>query len=517
MKYIKILMVLFPALVFFSCTKLNESFKGELDDDRNVTASGLLINAYNSIAGPFQGNGNIWSVTTITSDEAIAPTRGGDWYDNGLWQALHAHSWNADHEFVAGSFTSMLTAQFAASNVLEFNPTPQQAAEARFLRALSMYWVLDGFDQVPYREDLRDYKIMPVTLRGTEAADFIINELNDIIATLPDTGPAYLANKNAARALLMKVYLNYGVYENRAAPTFPKMNEVIAQADAIINSGQYTLNDNFFDIFAPDNHVKSTESIFSFYNSNADNRGQNVQGFTFMVHHYNMNPSGWNGFATLSDFYDKFEPNDKRLGGYYDYPAALPNPGKRANVGFLIGRQYNLTTDEPLNARNPSTAPLTFTKGVKLSEPDPNTLEVTGVRVVKYPYDYIHKDAQSDNDYVMFRLGDVLLMKAEAILRGGTGTAAGPYGSTALEIVNYLRNKRGTSALAAINLDVMLDERGREMYWECWRRNDLIRFGKFLSAWQEKGPSDPRNLLFPIPSNQLAVNPNLEQNPGYDN
>src|SRR5690606_4008705 len=147
----------------------------------------------------------------------------------------------------------------------------------------------------------------------------------------------------------------------------------------------------------------------------------------------------------------------------------------------------------------------------------PNTLEVTGVRVVKYPYDYIHKDAQSDNDYVMFRLGDVLLMKAEAILRGGTGTAAGPYGSTALEIVNYLRNKRGTSALAAINLDVMLDERGREMYWECWRRNDLIRFGKFLSAWQEKGPSDPRNLLFPIPSNQLAVNPNLEQNPGYDN
>src|SRR5690606_7359984 len=220
-------------------------------------------------------------------------------------------------------------------------------------------------------------KIMPVTLRGTEAADFIINELNDIISTLPDTGPAYIANKNAARALLMKVYLNYGVYENRAAPTFPKMNEVIAQADAIINSGHYTLNDNFFDIFAPDNHVKSTESIFSFYNSNADNRGQNVQGFTFMVHHYNMNHSGWNGFATLSDFYDQFEANDKRLGGYYDYPATLPNPAKRANVGFLIGRQYNLTTDEPLNARNPSTAPLTFTKEVKLSEPDPNTLEVT--------------------------------------------------------------------------------------------------------------------------------------------
>lgn len=517
MKYIRILTVLFLAGFFFSCTKLGESFRGELDNDRNVTASGLLINAYNSIAGPFQGNGNIWSVNTITTDEAIAPTRGGDWYDNGLWQALHAHSWNADHEFVAGSFTSMLTTQFAASNVLEYNPSPQQAAEARFLRALSMYWVLDGFDQVPYRENLTDYKIMPVTLKGTEAADFIINELNEILAALPDTGPAYTANKNAARALLMKVYLNYGVYENRAAPTFPKMNEVIAQADAIINSAKYQLNANFFDIFAPDNHIKSTESIYSFYNSFADNRGQNLQGFTFMVSHYNMRPSGWNGFATLSDFYDKFDAGDKRLGGYYNYPAALPNPGHRTNVGFLIGRQYNLTTDAPLNARNPATAPLTFTPEVKLSEPDANTLEVTGIRVIKYPYDYTHFEAQSDNDYVMFRLADVLLMKAEAILRGGTATAAGSYGSTALDIVNALRAERGAAALASIDLNALLDERGREMYWESWRRNDLIRFGKFLNAWQEKAASDPRNLLFPIPSNQLAVNPNLEQNPGYDN
>lgn len=518
MKYIRIFMILFLAGFLFSCTKLDEGFRGELDSDRNVTASGLLINAYNSIAGPFQGNANIWSVSTITTDEAIAPTRGGDWYDNGLWQALHAHKWNADHEFVAGSFTSMLTTQFAASNVLQYNPSPQQAAEARFLRALSMYWVLDGFDQVPYREDLQDYNKLPVTLKGTEAADFIIAELNEILATLPDTGPAYTANKNAARALLMKVHLNYGVFANRATPTFAAadMNKVISLADEIINSNKYQLNTNFFDIFAPDNHTKSTETIYSFYNSSGDNRGQNVRGFAFMVSHYNMNPSGWNGFATLSDFYDKFQAGDKRLGGYYDYPAALPNPGKNDNVGFLIGRQYNLTTGVALNARNPATAPLSFTREVKLNEPDPNTLEVTGIRVIKYPYDYAAPGDQKDNDYVMFRLGDVLLMKAEAIARGGTGTAAGSYGTTALDIVNSIRTKRGATALGTVDLNALLDERGREMYWECWRRNDLIRFGKFLQAWQEKPADDgTKNLLFPIPSNQLAVNPNLTQNPGY--
>jgi len=520
MKYFRILVSLFFALFLFSCTKLDEDFRSQLETNNtvNIKASDLLISAYNSIGGSFQGNGNLWSTSTITSDEAIAPTRGPDWYDNGLWQALHAHTWNADHEFVANGFTEMLSAQFAASNVLQFSPTAQEAAEARFLRALSMYWVLDGYDQVPYRDNLTDYKIIPTTLKGTEAADFIISELDAIIGTLPDTGPAYTANKNAAKALKMKIYLNYGVYANREAPTFAPadMNKVIALADEIINSNKYALNDNFFDIFAPDNDVKSKETIYSFFNSASANRGGNIRGFAFMVSHYNMNPSGWNGFATLSDFYDKFQPGDDRLGGYYPYPAGLPNPGQRTNVGFLIGQQYDLTTGAPLNARNPATAPLSFTREVKINEPDPNTLEFTGIRVIKYPHDYTGGD-QKNNDYVMFRLADILLMKAEAILRGGTGTAAGSYGSTAADIVNSIRVKRGATALGAVDLNAMLDERGREMYWECWRRNDLIRFGKFLQAWQEKAAdAGTKNLIFPIPSSQLAVNPNLTQNPGYN-
>jgi len=517
MKSFKFLFVFFLSLLFFSCTKLKEDFRSELDQNNtsSITAEQLLTSAYNSVGGTFQGNGNLISSAEVTTDEVIVPTRAGDWDDNGLWRSLHLHSWNADHSFLSGAFNSLLSTQFAASNVLKFNPSAQQAAEARFLRALSMFWVLDGWDQVPYREDLTDYRVLPKTLKGTEAADFIISEINAIISTLPDTGPASLANRNGARVLLMKVYLNKGVYVNRATPTFnaADMAQVITLADQIISSGKYDLSANFFDNFSPDNDLKSKESIFTLLNTGTSARGSDaMRGFTYMVSHYNMNPGGWNGWSTLSEFYDKFQATDQRRGVYYDYPGALPNPGKRQNVGFLIGQQYNLTTDAPLNARNPATAPLAFTREVKIRETDPNTLELSGIRVIKYPFDYGTSGDFKKNDYNMFRYADVLLMKAEAMLRTNNAGAA-------LILVNSIRTKRGAVPLLALDLNALLDERGREMYWESYRRQDLIRFGKYLLPWQEK-PADvggTKNLIFPIPSNQLAVNPNLTQNPGYSN
>src|SRR5258706_5633578 len=187
-----------------------------------------------------------------------------------------------------------------------------------------MFFVLNRFDQVPYRENLTDYKLAPITLKGSDAIDFIVSELTAIMNDLPATGAAYRANQNAAHALLMKVYLNKGVYANRAAPTFDAgdMGKVISEAALITG---YSLNDVFYDNFSPDNDIKSTENIFTLYNKNGD-RGGNVQGTSFQVNHYNMNPAGWNGLATLSDCYNKFESGDQRIGMYYAYPARLPNP-----------------------------------------------------------------------------------------------------------------------------------------------------------------------------------------------
>ena len=203
MKNMKLLFVFLFSVVLFSCTKLDEEFNSELEENNSatITADQLLTSAYNGLNGPFQ-TGDFWHIQEHTSDELIAPTRGPDWDDNGQWRALHAHTWNADQGQIRGAFNGLLGIQFSASNVLQFNPSAQQAAEARFIRALSMFATLDGYDQVPYREDLSDYKKLPETLQGTACADFIIAELNDIMGDLPSTGPAYVANQDAAKVLL---------------------------------------------------------------------------------------------------------------------------------------------------------------------------------------------------------------------------------------------------------------------------------------------------------------------------
>ena len=499
----------------FSCTDLDEHLKSELEQGvSNVNTADLLTGAYTALYTPYHQDQR-WVLEEISTDAAMAPTRGGDWDDNGIYRAIHQHTWNPDNSFMNSTFNSLLTVQFQASNVLRNDPTPTQAAEARFLRALSMYDVLSLWGMVPYREDLEDFKIPPTTLQAQEAIDFIAGELNTILSDLPEGGEAYVANKNAARTLLMKLHLNKGMFLSRENPTFDAadMNQVIALADDITASGEYGISPagKYFDNFAPNNDAVSTENIFTLYNEFGV-RGGAIDRTWNTVAHYNMTPGGWNGWCTLSDYYDLFEEGDERAGIYYEYPAdTMANPGKRRNVGFLVGQQYDLRTDKPLMARNPASQPLVFTPEVTLRTSG-NTLETAGIRVMKYAFDYSVPSGQRNNDWVVFRYADVLLMKAEAILRGGNGSEA-----AALALVNSIRENRGVAPFTTLTLDNLLAERGRELYWEGWRRQDLIRFGKFLEPWQEK-PADagPHTLVYPIPSQQIAVNPNLQQNPGYE-
>jgi hypothetical protein len=505
--------------VLNSC-QLNEEFEGTKNGSQvgssESDAASLLIGAYNSMRGPFEGNVNVFALSEVTTDERIMPTRGPDWDDNGVWRALHQHQWDANHSQVVGSFNGLNGIVYSATDLLRFNPSAQQAAEARFLRAYAMYWELDLFDQVPYREPGESVLAPAKVRKGTEALTYIISELTAIQKDLPDGRPGQ-ASKDAARALLMKCYLNKGVYANRSAPTFDAgdMNMVVKLADEIISSNRYSFPANYFDNFAPNNSQIGKENIFTDENIGGTT-GSDMSHHWFFVSHYKMNPSGYNGPCTSSEFYDKFEATDKRRGVAYSTPGGPPNPGMRINVGFLAGQQYDLTTDAPLTDR--SGAALVFTKEVKIIETGRN-LEVTGIRPIKYVPDMVNGGSyRADNDLVRFRLADILLMKAEAILRGGTGTSVGSYGSTPLEIVNAIRTdaSRGASALASLTLDALIDERGRELWNEMWRRQDLIRFGKFLKPFQEKTQTSAATyLIFPIPNEQLAVNPLLSQNPGY--
>lgn len=512
------------SLVAAGCTKLDEKLNGQLSEDQvgggggPTNTAALLNGIYDNIRGTFQGQEGVYALWEMTTDELIGPTRGGDWDDNGAWRVLHAHKFDADHIRIREVFANLGGVMYSTTDMLRFSPTTQQKAEARMLRAFAEFMMLDGWGQVPYRDPGESTLQPPRVRKGVEELDYIISELNAIIPDLPDA-PKTRANKNAARVLLMKCYLNKGMIANRAAPTFAAadMNQVITLADQVISSGLYTFRPVYFDAFAPNNGTIGTENIWTQENIGGVSSA-NIRSRYYSTTHYNMTISGWNGFTTLSDFYNKFEASDKRRGIAYPYtsPGAPANPGNRINVGFLRGQQYNWNSDAALNDR--TGAPLAFTDAVKIIEKGTN-LEVTGIRAYKYPIDFQYDaNGNADNDYVYFRLADVLLMKAEAYLRGGTGgTNAGGYGTTALALVNSVRThpSRNASLLASVNLDQLLDERGRELYLESWRKQDLIRFGKYLQAWQEKAASDPKYLYFPIPNGQLAANPNLTQNPGF--
>ncbi|MDQ0109852.1 SusD family protein [Chitinophaga terrae (ex Kim and Jung 2007)] len=495
----------------YSACSLKENLGSALTQpqaDSLLTADQLLKSAYDNMQYAYQDFSQTFGLSEMTTDACLGPTRGGDWDDGGVWRELHEHRWTPDNNRVQTAYSSLLLDQFSATNVLRFKPSARIDAEARFLRAWSIFGSLDLFGQVAFRNAGEDLLKAPKVLQPQEAIDYIISELTAILPNLPtraEAKGAYVANQDAARFLLMKVYLNKGAFLNRATPTFDAadMQKVVTLADQITATGSYSLANNYFDNFAKDNDVLSTENIFTQQNgpglSTARN-GNNVYCRWTCTLHYRQTPSGWNGFTTLSDFYDKFEDSDTRKGG--TYPGVTDVSGLR--VGFLVGQQYNEKGEKILDRNG---RPLVFTRDIEIRVSG-DAVEAAGIRVVKYPPDMKSSGNEASNDFVFFRYADVLLMKAEALLRTNSAPQA-------LAIVNTLRVKRGATPLVTLTLNNLIDERGRELYWEGWRRQDLIRFGKYLEPWQLKQPDDPKYLLFPIPTSDLAVNPNLKQNPGY--
>ncbi len=543
-----------------SCTKLDESLNSSLSNSQTATALGssgvglLLQAAYSDIGGPFNAQDLLFSLEENAADESLVPTRGGDWDDNGVWRVVHAHTWTADHSQVLNVFNSLNKINFDATNVLAFGPSKQQAAEARFIRALSLYYLLDLYGQYPVRNAGDNLLNAPTVKSGAAAAQFIIDELTAIMNDLPATvTSAGQASQAAGKMLLMKCYLNRGAWVNRASPTFADadMQQVITLGNSIINSGKYSLSSEYFKNFDANNSTGSTENVFTYVNNEgvaANNSG--IHSRWEMTLHYNSYKpaapnAGWNGFSTISDFYNSFSsptqattgvtqfPNvdattnadtliDSRIGGRY-YPGVTDISGIRP--GFLIGQQFDADGTPQKDRKG---APLSFnpTIAANMQETGAN-LEVTGIRVIKYPPDFNNNGAyftnNPGNDIVILRYSDVLLMVAEAYLRQAT-----PNATSALALVNTLRTARKALPLTTIKLvgsgsvtgtlydpSALLTERGREFFWETQRRTDLIRFGVFGQLWQYKPSDNPKYLVFPIPNQALAANPNLTQNPGY--
>jgi hypothetical protein len=146
---------LLAALQFTNGCKLNEDLQGTITPDQVAgSAASLLDGVYLTLRSPFQGATQVFALSEVTTDERLMPTRAGDWDDNGIWRQLHLHTWDANHGQIRDAYANLGTVVFTATDMLQtkFGATTQQQAEARFVRAFAMYWELDLFDQVPYRE-----------------------------------------------------------------------------------------------------------------------------------------------------------------------------------------------------------------------------------------------------------------------------------------------------------------------------------------------------------------------------
>ena len=534
------------------CTKLDEGLNSTLTNQQTADALGasgtglLLKTAYSDLTSPFGDVGQLINLTGNASDESLVATRAGDWDDNGAWRVMHNHTWNADLGSILGTFNSLNKINFDATNVLAFGPTPAQAAQARFLRAYALYNILDFYGQFPIRNPGDNLLNAPEVKSGAVASDFIISELNAVLATMP--APAanlnYTATTDAARFLLMRCYLNKGAFATRATPTFADadMQQVITLGNAIISSGRYSYTPDYFDNFTADNQSKTKEAIWAYDNtSGVSANNMDVRSFWYSTLHYNSyDPkapnAGWNGFSTVAEFYNTFgiaaapaqTPDDtlldRRIGGRFK-AGVTDVAGSGLRPGLLIGQQFdNLGVKKHYRGWVPADGPnaklLSFNPviGAGMFETVPGLLEATGIRILKYAPDFANYDGAAGNDVLIFRYADAVLMVAEAMMRKTAPDNAG-----ALAMVNTLRAARGAAPLPTMTLvaatnfvpTTLLAERGRELYREWVRRTDLIRFGVFLRPWPYKPADDPKYLLYPIPSQALAANPNLKQNPGY--
>lgn len=531
LNFIKTSILLGAVISFTACTDLElEETDSVFREDSGEGFSGVtdvpsaLTNNYNAIRDQLNTQENLYALQEVTTDEMVVPTRGTDWGDNGLWRSLHQHTWDPNHQFLLNSWNNNNRNVFNLSEIIapESNANAQQMAEAKFLRAFSMFWVMDLFGQVPFREVDEGASVDPRVMTRPEAFDFIMQDLTDALPDLPNTAPgpdANFASKAAAHYLIAKMYLNKHVYLGNAEASAEDMNQVIEHVDAIAEDG-FGLQSGFFEIFEPD---VDSETIW-FTKTGVGSRIWN--GLHYNQGAVGQDAGGWNGFSTLAEFYDLFEgpedsnhPNvgqEERRGfvplegttvsgaeGFFEGNNDADEDGlidgSDIGIGFLFGQQYELDGSMTTNRAGD---PLFYTKELPGLVGNP---ENTGIRVLKY---HPSNGAYAEH-MILFRYADAHLMKAEAIMRGGTS------GESALALVNELRKLRQATPLASLSDQDMLDERGRELYNEMWRRQDLIRFGQFTDEWAFKPESEAFRVLYPIPTTALTSNPNLVQNEGY--
>lgn len=448
-----------------------------------------------------------FNLQELTTDEAA-----WTWQNDAGVRGLKEMSWSSSNPIIAGlyyrSFFQITVCndfirQSSDSKISERGFTGNDAtdikkyrAEARFLRAYQ-YWVLmDLFASPPFVDEKAPIATgLPSQISRAELFAYIESELKAIEPELADarTNEYGRADKAAAWALLARLYLNAKVYTGAE-----KYTEAIANCQKIIQAG-YSLHPNYRNLTIADNHLNTDENIFTIaYDARYT---QNWGGTTYLAHGPAAVPGSisgtsgnWGGLRHPHQFVDLF---------------ADPSGNTDTRAQFYTTGQNKIMTE--LYVGTDGYSSFKYRNKTRTGAPAPNA-DPNG--------------NWTDIDFPLFRLGEIYLIYAEAVLRGGTGGSSGQ----ALTYINLLRTRAyngsasGNITAGDLTLDFILNERGRELYYEAHRRTDLIRYDRFTTGtylWAWKGgvaagrAADVRYNIFPIPATDLSSNPNLKQNNGY--
>lgn len=498
-------------LTVVACTDLDEDLKGDFTSNfttvsyvrsnvNKLPPNDGLGGAFSRILNGTANHGSYFSVQEVSSDEAVITQKGGDWFDGGIWLRMHRHQFDPQVGGINGAWNDSYGGITQCNSLLASTDpqvsTPAAKAQLRFLRAYFYWRLLDVFGRVKLTtQPLVD---VPQSTR-LQVYNFVESELLAAIPNLPTAKEEYgRVNQYGAYALLSRLYLNAKVYKGLASFDNADLDKAIDAADEVINSGLYTLDVNYKDVFDPDN-IDAKETIFVAPFDELTGEGMN---FAQMTLHYpsqltfDLRDQPWNGYSTLEEFYNSYDAADTR----------------RAQ-NFIVGPQTDLNGNPILDlAFDPADedgAEINYTP--KINQLQPSGSRQAGARLGKFNF----KKGQlpnMDNDYPILRLGEVLLNKAEALHRKGDNSG--------LALVNQLRARAGVANLASLTDATLLAERGRELFQEALRRTDLIRFGVWGNAWWEKpAHSDPNKNVMPIPVEQINATAGsafpLTQNPGY--
>ena len=497
-----ITLVLFAALIMQSCTNVDEvvydKYASKDFYSSSTGADVALASVYAQIPGNWNGVGyagadNGWyDVNSMSTDEQVVPHRTtGDW--ELTFAQMYLREWLPDHSQINNTwnwlYKSVYNANLAVDLLQKANADPSKIAEAHVMRDFFYYLLIDDFGNVPFYTDNNiTIDKLPQESRSV-IFNYILTDLKDNIDKLSTVrGGVYYGrfNKWAGYALLSKLYLNAEVYTGTAMWT-----ECMAACD-VVTSGGFTLHtgaldasnplgSKYFELFG--DVCPNDETILAIYTT-VDVVGRNIftvrsLGGTDATALFGY--SGWNGSVIPKDYVDKFDANDIRRHQFrYGLTPFGPQP-----AGFI---NYSLTVS---NLDNPGAAPN------------------EGARSQKFWPALPMNSGGASNDFPIYRYADIMLMKAECLVRTGDVASAKP-------LVDAIRVRAGLTGLAANpTLTDIYNERGFELSWEGHRREDMIRFGTFTQAHGLAPAVDDHYKLFPIPTSALNANTKLVQNPGY--